>query len=139
MADPSSTAFDRTLAGVSLAANFFIPVLPNFGAATRAARTLGRAGEEAAGIVRNTKRIDSLTGTAAFRVPDVLDEAAMIIGDVKNVGRLSFTRQLRDFTAFAKARDFTFELTVRAGDGTRLSGPLQQAIDAGDIVLRQLP
>ena len=63
----------------------------------------------------------------------------MIIGEVKNVGRLSFTRQLRDLSAFAKARGFTFELTVRAGNETRLSGPLQQAINAGDIVLRRLP
>jgi hypothetical protein len=138
LADPSSTGFDRTLAGVSLAANFFIPVLPNFGAGVRAARAAGLAGEQAAGIVRNTSRIPSLTGTASYRVPDVLNRSGRLIGEVKNVGSLSYTSQLRDFSAFARSSGFTFELTVRGS--TQLSGPLQQAVSAGDIILlRTLP
>ena len=107
------------------------------GAATRAARQLGRAGEAAAGIVKNTERIASATGTAAYRVPDVLNHSAKIIGEVKNVGSLSYTSQLRDFAAYAAQNGYTFELTVRST--TQLSGALQQAVANGSIVLRFLP
>jgi RHS repeat-associated protein len=107
------------------------------GGGTALARQLGRAGEVAAGIIKNTERIASATGTAKYRIPDVLDHAARIIGEVKNVGRLSFTNQLRDFAAYAAQHGYTFELTVRAT--TELSGPLQQAVAQGQIVLRFLP
>ncbi|MEL6340578.1 MAG: putative toxin, partial [Myxococcota bacterium] len=103
---------------------------------TQLAQQLGRAGESAAGIVKNTSRIPSLSGTASFRVPDVLDFAAGVVGEVKNVSQLSYTQQLRDFAAFAKDQGLRFELTVR--QGTRLSKPLQRAVDAGDITLRRL-
>jgi hypothetical protein len=103
----------------------------------QAAGQLGRAGEAAAGIVKNTERIASATGTAAYRVPDVLNHSARIIGDVKNVGSLSYTSQLRDFAAYASRNGYTYELWVRPT--TQLSGPLQQAVSSGDIVLRFLP
>ena len=99
-------------------------------------RADGRAGEEAAGIVKNTERIPSASGTAAYRIPDSLSEIA--IGEVKNVSRLSYTRQLRDFAAYAGEKGLRFDLTVRAG--TRLSGPLQEAVDNGTInLIRGLP
>jgi hypothetical protein len=61
-----------------------------------------------------------------------------VIGEIKNVGSLSYTNQLRDFVLYAKQHGLRFELTVR--QGTQLSGPLQQAVDAGDIILlRTLP
>jgi hypothetical protein len=101
------------------------------------AAELGRAGEAAAGIIKNTERIASATGTAAYRVPDVLNHSARIIGEVKNVGSLSYTSQLRDFASFARANNYTFELYVRSS--TQLSGPLQQAVSSGEIVLRFLP
>jgi len=36
----------------------------------RNVRNLGKAGETAAGIVKNTERISSITGTASYRIPD---------------------------------------------------------------------
>ncbi len=112
--------------------------LAGLGLGIRLIRGLGLLGEAAAGIAKNTTRIPSLTGTAAYRVPDVLNRSTRLIGEVKNVGRLSYTSQLRDSAAYARQQAFRFELTVR--EGTRLSGPLQQAVDAGDIVLlRALP
>lgn len=101
------------------------------------AAQLGRAGEAAAGIIRNTERIASSTGTAAYRVPDILNHSTRVIGEVKNVGSLSNTSQLRDFAAYAGQNGYTFELWVRPT--TQLSGPLQQAISQGEIMLRFLP
>ena len=70
------------------------------------------------------------------RVPDVLNHSAKIIGEVKNVGSLSYTSQLKDYAAYAAQNGYTFELTVRST--TQLSGPLQQAVSNGSIVLRFL-
>lgn len=103
------------------------------------AREAGAAGEAAVGLAKNTTRIPSLTGTAKYRIPDILDRQARVVGEVKNVSRLSYTSQLRDFVSYAKKQEgYRFELRVR--QSTVVSGPLQQAIDAGDIVLlRSLP
>jgi hypothetical protein len=101
------------------------------------AGALGKAGEAAAGIVKNTERIISLTGTAMYRIPDVLDHAARIIGEVKNVASLSFTSQLQDFAAYAQQQGYTFVLWVRPT--TYLAGSLQQAVAQGQITLRFLP
>ena len=61
-----------------------------------------------------------------------------MLGEVKNVKSLSYTRQLRDFAAYAEQQELRFELTVR--QGTQLSCPLQREVDAGKIVLeRTLP
>jgi hypothetical protein len=104
---------------------------------TDVARQLGRAGEVASGLARNTKRIPSLSGTAKFRIPDALDEPRRLLSEVKNVAKLSYTKQLRDFVGYAQQERFTFELFVRPG--TKLTGPVQEAVSRGDIVLRFLP
>jgi hypothetical protein len=44
------------------------------------ARELGRAGEAAAGIERNTERIRSALNPASYRVPDVLDRRGVCSG-----------------------------------------------------------
>lgn len=67
----------------------------------------------------------------------MLDHAAKVIGDVKNVESLSYDAQLRDFASYAAQNGYTFELTVRKT--TQLSGPLQDAVANGEIVLRFLP
>src|SRR5579862_2717816 len=68
-----------------------------------AAHTLGRAGEAAVGIAGNTQRVASATGTAAYRIPATLNFVSKVIGEVKNVRSLSYTDQLRDFAAYARA------------------------------------
>ena len=97
------------------------------------------AGEFLAEITKNTKRIESLTGTASYRIPDVLDLGARLIQEVKNVaGKLAYTGQLKDFALFAQKEGFRFDLIVRKG--TKSTGPLQKAIDEGLInVIRRLP
>ena len=98
---------------------------------------IGRAGEQAAGITGPKIHIDSLIGTAKYRVPDEVIRPAQILREVKNVARLSYTSQLRDYSLFAQTHGYTFELIVR--QTTRLSGPLRAAIQRGEIILRYLP
>lgn len=99
-------------------------------------RVAGQAGESAAGILKNTNRIPSVSGTRPYRIPDELNSSTL--GEVKNVTRLSYTRQLHDFQAYAQSTGRSFNLYVRGT--TKLSGPLQDAIDVGEInLIRNLP
>jgi len=118
-------------AGLSLGA-----AIPGAGAAfnaTRLARTLGRAGEAAVGVGKHGTRIPSTTG-AAYRVPDILNFETRVLGEVKNVSRLSYTGQLRDFLNFSQQNNLRFDLYVRPT--TKLSGPLRDAVSRGDINLK---
>jgi RHS repeat-associated protein len=101
------------------------------------ARRLGNAGENAANIIKNTERIPSLTGTANYRIPDVLDRAVGVIGEVKNVQNLSYTSQIRDFVSYGQQAGLRFELIVRPT--TQITAPLQEAVSQGNIFLRFLP
>jgi RHS repeat-associated protein len=98
-------------------------------------RAAGEAGELAAGIIKNTERISSSTGSAAYRVPDILDHANKIIGEVKNytTTTVNLTNQLKDDLAYAAANGYTMELRVR--QGAQLSQSVQQLVDQGKIVL----
>ena len=59
-----------------------------------------------------------MTGAAKYRTPDVLDHSQKLIGDVKNVGYVDYTKQIQDFNMYAQKFGYRFELTVRAGSGT---------------------
>jgi len=107
-------------------------------AGTDLARAVGKEGEELAGIVKNTEHIDSLAGDAKYRIPDILDRDAKIIGDVKNVKELSYRSQLESFYKYAKEKGLKFVLIIRRD--TKLSSPLQEMADAGEVtVKRDLP
>jgi RHS repeat-associated protein len=103
---------------------FAIPLVGTIG-------RLGEAGELAAGIIKNGRRIRSLTGTAAFRVPDELNDIERVIGEVKNVRYQAYTNQLKDYAAYAQKYGYQFRLYIR--QGAKLSGPLQDAINSGLI------
>lgn len=60
-----------------------------------------------------------------------------VLTEVKNVGRLSFTQQLRDFAAYAQDNGFRFDLWIR--QGASLSGPLEDAARSGLVNLRVIP
>lgn len=98
-------------------------------------RAAGEAVELAAGIVKNTERITSSTGSAAYRVPDILDHANKVIGEVKNytTTTVNLTNQLKDDLAYASANGYTMELRVR--QGAQLSQSVQQLVDQGKITL----
>ncbi len=100
-------------------------------------RAAGAAFEDAADIIANTQRIPSLTGTAAYRVPDVLNSATQIIGEVKNVSHLSLTSQIQDYLLYAQQTGYTFQLTVRTT--TAFSRPLAQTLQAPNVSVVALP
>jgi hypothetical protein len=89
-------------------------------------RAVGRAGEDQVPGVKNTTRIQSYTGSAKYRVPDRFNATAQTIGEVKNVARLSFTSQLKDYALWAEQHEYQFTLWVRPS--TELSPSLQRAI-----------
>jgi len=109
---------------------------PDRYAATLLARTLGRDGELAAEIVKNTERIPSLTGTAAYRIPDALEKTTLVLTEVKNVKQLSLTSQVKDFVLFAEKKGY--EVILRVRPTTRLSKPLQELVQQGRIRLDYL-
>ena len=93
-------------------------------------RSKGKAGELMSGITKNTSRIDSLTCSAHYRIPDGLDNDRKILTEVKNYsGTLSYTAQLKDFVAWSQAEGYQMHLYTNA----KLSGPLQQLVNSGTI------
>ncbi|MCK4261385.1 MAG: hypothetical protein KAX49_20615, partial [Halanaerobiales bacterium] len=99
---------------------------------TEYARRRGKIGEEAAGITKNTKRIESITGKAKYRIPDGLDELSQVLTEVKNVKRQGYTSQIKDFYLWSKNNGYEFVLKTRPN--TIISRPLQKLINAGKII-----
>ena len=100
-------------------------------------QAVGKIGEILSQITKNKIRIESLTGTAKYRIPDQLMKQLSLLSEVKNVKYQSYTNQLKDFFYYARKEGLTFELYTRRD--TVLSGPLQVLIDAGLIKHRILP
>lgn len=82
---------------------------------------------------KNTQRINSLSKTAKYRIPDYLDHANGIIGEVKNVKKLSYTSQIKDFMLYAEDKGYQFILQVNKN--TKLSGTIKKLVDEGKIFL----
>jgi len=100
------------------------------------ARQLGREGQAAIPGAGNTTRI--LLPGGVYCIPDILDPDQGIIGEVKNVQSLSYTSQLRDYSACSQQNGLDFNLYLR--ESKVLSGPLQDAVNAGVVNLfRGLP
>ena len=70
-----------------------------------------------------------------IRIPDGIKDK--VLSEVKNVKKLSYTRQLRDFHDYARAHGFEFHLYIRTD--TTVTAPLDVAIKAGAIKLRYIP
>jgi RHS repeat-associated protein len=96
-------------------------------------RELGILGEEAVGVGSKT-RIPSLTGTAKYRIPDILTETTL--EEIKNVNHLSLTKQLKDFHLYSQQRGLQMILHTRFS--TTFSGPLQNLIDNGSIIIKPI-
>ncbi len=99
-------------------------------------KAVGEAGEVAAGIVKNTERIPSISGKVKYRIQDVLNKGAKIIGDVKNFLYQPLRSQVKDFIDHAVTNGQVFELTVRKA--TRLSPRFNPYIKSGSIVVKRI-
>jgi len=88
---------------------------------------LGREGERKSRILKTYARIDSITGTAAYRIPDSLLRRQRLLIEVKNVSQLRFTRQLRDYLYFSMSERFKFILRTHAT--TSIHPELQRLIN----------
>ena len=69
-----------------------------------------------------------------LRFPDGLTRD--VLTEVKNVSYQAFTRQLKDYLAFAKESGLRFDLWVRKG--TELSKPIAKAVEDGLINIRYI-
>jgi RHS repeat-associated protein len=98
-------------------------------------RAAGQSGEDLAGIVKNTTRIPSATGKAAYRIPDELNSS--VLGEVKNVKSLGWTSQISDMYAYATARGLEFVLYVRSS--TVFRGQLAELYRYGGFTRVDVP
>lgn len=69
-------------------------------------------------------------------MPDGIIES-VALSEVKNVSRQGLTSQIRDYLQFSKDNNLRFDLYTN--EETRISTPLQDIIDAGDINHVRLP
>ncbi len=99
-------------------------------------RQKGQVGEMNAGITKNTEMIPSASNPGSNRIPDVLDHAGKVIGDVKNVNYQSFTSQLRDFADYAQKNSYQFVLYV--DQRTQLSKTLERLGEQIKIIKKGL-
>ena len=98
---------------------------------------VGQAGEAVARSVADIGPKLHITVAGRARIPDGLNLKTRVLSEVKNVGSLSYTQQLRDFAAYASANGLRFDLWVRPT--TQLSGPLAQEVANRAIKLRYIP
>jgi len=108
-------------------------------AVTGVVKTAGQLGREGEAAVRAANNIGDKTVidvAGRTRIPDGL-VPGISISEVKNVGSLSFTQQLRDYSSFAQQNGLRFDLYTRPS--TTMSGPLLDAIDSGLINLKFIP
>jgi hypothetical protein len=96
---------------------------------------VGQAGEDAVRGAYDIGPKATRVINGRTRIFDGLTDDA--VSEVKNVARLSYTRQLRDSAEYASANNLRFDLYVRPG--ARLSGPLLDARAAGRINIQEIP
>ena len=98
--------------------------------------TLGKQGEDFVskelGMQHNTQKI-SINGRK--RIPDFFDEHNCIIVESKNVTKLSYTQQLRDYVT--KAQEMGTQLKIYVRKGTTFSAPLKEAIKNNLIAIER--
>ena len=131
--------FAMTNDGSTFSANTtYVPATPGSTVyAGKETADMAKTGADLAGITQNTEQIPAPSGKAQYRVPDELTRYK--IGEVKLVDKLHFSSQIKDILSFAQQKQIPFTLYVRGGNNpTRLTPQLQQQVDAGKILLKQL-
>ncbi len=98
---------------------------------------MGQAGERAAGITGPKGPVGpGMSTKSGYRIPDAINREAKELTEVKNVQRLSYTQQLKDYMNWCNQNGYTFVLIVR--QGTKLSKQLENLVRQGKIDLRRI-
>jgi hypothetical protein len=115
-----------------------------FGTAIRTARAAGdsvrkgQAGEAAVRLVADIGRKLPFDGASGKnRIADGFNRSTNTIAEVKNVSYQALTSQIRDYVAYAKANNVTFELWLK--EGAKVSKQLQELIDNGIVIPKVIP
>ncbi|NJK31676.1 MAG: hypothetical protein HC927_04245 [Deltaproteobacteria bacterium] len=98
---------------------------------------VGQAGEAAVRAVADIGPKDLIEVAGRKRFPDGLHTANGVLTEVKNTRAQGYTRQLRDYAAYAIQNGMRFDLWVRPG--AQLSKPLLDARKAGQVNIREIP
>lgn len=116
-------------------------------ATARAGVAAEKSVSKSTGIARNVgagRQTVPGTGPGGFRIPDLAvfgpNASATLRGsiiEVKNVSRLSGTRQIQDLLGFARGNGLRLEIFSNARAPKR--GILADAIRSGDVILRRIP
>ncbi len=69
------------------------------------------------------------------RIPDFIDEQNCIIVESKNVTKLSYTQQIRDYVT--KAQEMGTQLKIYVRQDTTFSAPLMEAIKNNLITIER--
>jgi len=98
----------------------------------------GRRGEEAVRKVADIGEKVTINVNGRMRIPDGILEGVSL-NEVKNVSRQGLTSQLRDYLQFARDPKNNLQFNLYTNEETRISQPLQELIDAGEINHYRLP
>jgi RHS repeat-associated protein len=82
---------------------------------------------DALGRVKNTRTIQGLVGREVVdTVPDFIDDAGKIVGEVKDVAGLGWEKQIQAQYDWATKNGYTYQLIIRRG--TELQGELAELV-----------
>jgi hypothetical protein len=95
-------------------------------------KTIGEAGELAAGTLGRKKGVASVLRPGTLRFPDKIDDAAKIIYETKNVAYQHLSTQLRDYVEIAGEKGYQVVLNLRKN--AKVSKQLQSFFDDGVII-----
>lgn len=96
----------------------------------------GRRGEEAVRKVADIGEKVAINVNGKTRIPDGILEAVSL-NEVKNVSKQGLTAQLRDYLQFSRENNLQFNLYTN--EETKITQPLQDLIDAGELNHYRLP
>jgi hypothetical protein len=115
--------------------NTFEPTLPSArvdASGGKGPNDAGQAGMDRTGLPQNTVRIPSSSGKRDYRVPDYLSDTRIV--ESKNVDKLHYSSQIKDYLNYAQQNGLKFTLFVR-DQNTKLTAPLKEQISKGNILL----
>ncbi|WP_298609873.1 RHS repeat-associated core domain-containing protein [uncultured Thiobacillus sp.] len=143
--DPRAIATDALLgvvgAGiVSKASRIYQGIQAGVKGSPQFARYIGNIGERAVGAAGSKSAVSSISGTAARRFPDKVDDVARTITEVKNKAVLSAkdARQIGDDVLHAASRQPGYQTQLYTRSSTDVSR-VKGLIDDGSVVHKYLP